>query len=54
MKTLLLPYLFLDITTATDLNMISYLFIFVLTYQFLNSTTRIIHSLGHHLTHNIP
>jgi len=43
MKSLLLPYLFLEIATATDLLTNSYI-----------STTRIIHSLGHHLTHNIP
>jgi hypothetical protein len=32
MKTLLLPYLLLDITTATDLHMISYLFIYFSAY----------------------
>jgi hypothetical protein len=32
MKTLLLPYFFLEITTATDLNMISYLFIYFSAY----------------------
>jgi hypothetical protein len=35
MKSLLLPYLFLEIATATDLNMISYLSILMLTHQLL-------------------
>jgi len=32
MKSLLLPYLFLEIATATDLNVISYLFIYFSAY----------------------